>query len=617
MADPVDLVHRLWQEGAIQTPDRHHVLRLEKKWQIPSRRLLRYVTAVDPQRYLQAYASTYGFQASSATELDPVQDFPEGPTWAEWKDALALPVRTPDGQEAIAAVDPLGVPHKIRALGLPLLIILEEDWVTLAGQSRGHEFLPDAILGLYQKDPDASARKTFTNGQLAVFWSAATTFLAALVFEPRASLIFANILLNGFYFATMVFKTLLTLVGSTRNISQKVSSEEAAHLDPRTLPIYTILVPVFKEPEVMPFLVEHLRALDYPLPLLDVKVLLEAGDTETIEAFHGSSPPPNFHAIVVPDASPKTKPKACNYGLHFARGELLTIFDAEDRPDPLQLAKVVAAFRRLPEKVVCIQGCLNYFNWRENFLTRMFTLEYSAWFDYNLPGMEALGVPIPLGGTSNHFKTQRLVELGGWDPYNVTEDADLGVRASAKGYTVATIDTTTYEEANCRYGNWIRQRSRWIKGYLQTFLVHTRNPFKLLRILGGRGFTGFLLFIGGTPFIFLANPILWILLGLWMITRSTVMEPIFPLWLLVISFLNLLFGNFMAVYTSSLAVFRRGVYPLAPYALLNPIYWIMHSIAAYKGLYQLIVKPFYWEKTVHGLSSHTAPEQEKRRPHHA
>jgi hypothetical protein len=233
----------------------------------------------------------------------------------------------------------------------------------------------------------------------------------------------------------------------------------------------------------------------------------------------------------------------------------------------------------------------------------MFTLEYSMWFDYNLPGMEALKVPIPLGGTSNHFKLDRLIELGGWDPFNVTEDADLGVRASGRGYVVATIDSTTYEEANCRYGNWIRQRSRWIKGYMQTFLVHMRNPVRLIRTIGPKAFLGFVLFIGGTPFVFLVNPLLWLLLFWWVFTRSTLMEPIFPAWLIVISFLNLLLGNFLAIYSCVLAVFRRGNYGLTLYALLNPAYWWMHAIASYKGLWQLIVKPFYWEKTTHGLST--------------
>lgn len=149
--------------------------------------------------------------------------------------------------------------------------------------------------------------------------------------------------------------------------------------------------------------------------------------------------------------------------------------------------------------MVCVQAALNYFNWNENFLTRMFTLEYSYWFDYLLPGLDRLGLPIPLGGTSNHFKTEKLRELGGWDPFNVTEDADLGIRAAMRGYTVGVVNSTTYEEANNRVGNWIRQRSRWIKGYMQTTLVHSRNPWRLLRQVGPWKFLGFFLLIAGTP----------------------------------------------------------------------------------------------------------------------
>ncbi|HCM84331.1 MAG TPA: glycosyltransferase, partial [Rhodospirillaceae bacterium] len=158
----------------------------------------------------------------------------------------------------------------------------------------------------------------------------------------------------------------------------------------------------------------------------------------------------------VPESHPQTKPKACNYALPFARGEYLVIYDAEDKPEPDQLKKTLLSFQRAPENTICIQARLNYFNARENWLTRMFTLDYSLWFDLMLPGLERLGVPIPLGGTSNHFKIKVLRELHAWDPYNVTEDADLGVRITQKGYRVGIVDSTTFEEANCAIPNWIR-----------------------------------------------------------------------------------------------------------------------------------------------------------------
>jgi hypothetical protein len=298
---------------------------------------------------------------------------------------------------------------------------------------------------------------------------------------------------------------------------------------------------------------------------------------------------------------PKTKPKACNYGLYFSRGEYLTIYDAEDVPDSDQLKKVVALFRKLPDEFVVMQGALNYFNKNENLLTRMFTLEYSYWFDYMLTGLETLDVPIPLGGTSNHFKLNKLLELGAWDPFNVTEDADLGVRVYDKQYKVGVVNSTTLEEANNEFFNWIRQRSRWIKGYMQTYLVHMRKPVDLIRRIGWGGFFGFNFFIGGTAFTFLLYPVLLLFFILYLIFSFQVRQY-FPDWVLYISTFNFIAGNVMMVYVNMMAVFKRRYYELIMYSMLNPLYWLMHSVAAYKGLWQLIYKPFYWEKTNHGLS---------------
>jgi hypothetical protein len=599
----MQLVNHFFERGEIDASARSQVERLSRAWGSAAHPLLRTFGMVTPESYLTGYERVYGCRRAPVETLVYSEALAARAPWESWRRALALPVALPGGEAAIACADPVNLPAELRALGAEALLLLEEEWVELTGKFLGQGFLDEAVNGLARRHPELSARRTFTASQLGAFWVAGTMFLAALWFDARATLIVANCVLNAFFALCVGFKTLLAFVGSTRNISQKVSPQEIERLDAQELPVYTILVPVYKEPAVVSHLIRQLASLNYPLNKLDVKVLLEAGDEETIAAFRAANPPPNFHSIIVPDAQPKTKPKACNYGLFFSNGEYLAIYDAEDLPEPDQLEKVVIAFRKLPENIVCIQGCLNYFNWRDNLLTRMFTLEYSGWFDYNLPGMEALRVPIPLGGTSNHFKIERLRHLGAWDPFNVTEDADLGLRASARGYTVATIDSTTYEEANCAYGNWIRQRSRWIKGYMQTFLVHTRNPVRLIRTIGLRGFLGFVLFIGGTPFVFLFNPILWILLLVWIVTRAQGIAEIFPPWLFYLSFANLALGNLMAIYTCVLAVFRRGNYSLGICSLLNPLYWIMHSIASYKGLWQLIVRPFYWEKTTHGLSS--------------
>ncbi|MFS8838721.1 glycosyltransferase family 2 protein [Synechococcus sp. R6-5] len=480
----------------------------------------------------------------------------------------------------------------------------EQDITQLLSQDQGPKLSQEAVYKLMARLPEESASRVFTPSQIAVGYGLLLLFLLGLATAPWTTLTILVLLINLFYVASILFKLLLSLVGSADRFHQ-ITDEEVAALDDRDLPIYTILVPVYKEPEVMPILIKSLSKLDYPHERLDVLILLEENDRDTIEAARAAKPPRYVRLLLVPDSKPKTKPKACNYGLAFARGEYLTIYDAEDIPDPDQLKKAVVAFQKGDPSLVCVQAALNYFNRNENFLTRMFTLEYSYWFDYLLPGLETLRMPIPLGGTSNHFRTDRLRELQGWDPFNVTEDADLGIRASQHGYTVGVINSTTYEEANCAVKNWIRQRSRWIKGYMQTWLVHNRNPLRSLRKLGLKNWLSYQFFIGGSFFTFLTSPIMWLLFIYWLLTRAHWLQNLFPSWLVYLGLFNLLVGNAIGIYLNLVAVFRRGYYDLAFYALLNPIYWQLHSMAAYMALWQLFTKPFYWEKTIHGLSKFT------------
>jgi len=291
---------------------------------------------------------------------------------------------------------------------------------------------------------------------------------------------------------------------------------------------------------------------------------------------------------------PKTKPKACNYGLFFARGKYVTIYDAEDIPEPDQLKLALANFDNDKGEIACLQARLNFYNREENILTRLFTLEYSFWFDCMIPGLVRLGFPIPLGGTSNHFDRNKLEEVKAWDPFNTTEDADLGIRLAVKGYRVGFITSTTYEEANALLKNWIKQRSRWIKGYIQTFLVHSRNMPYLYRHTGLRGLLTLFLLIGGTPFIFLAHPLVFML--------SFIAEPAFGINILSMSVL--LLGNSMGIILHAVGLLRRGYYNLLPFSFLIPFYWYLHSVSAYIALYELIKRPFYWYKTQHGVSKY-------------
>jgi cellulose synthase/poly-beta-1,6-N-acetylglucosamine synthase-like glycosyltransferase len=384
----------------------------------------------------------------------------------------------------------------------------------------------------------------------------------------------------------------------------------------------------------MEALFESLSILDYPKHKLDGILLVEADDEQTKEAIEEIDKPGWISALFVPKTStlsapgsiretqeavgnvgkpgwlkvldippgePRTKPKAMIYGLLYARGDLVTVYDAEDQPDPRQLKEAVWAFKQADDSVVCLQAKLNYYNARQNLLTRWFTLEYSAWFDLFLPGLHRLNAPIPLGGTSNHFRADVLRESLSWDPYNVTEDADLGLRFARLGKTTRMLDSTTYEEANSKLSNWLRQRSRWIKGYMQTFLVHTRNPLRLRRDIGTRNFMFFMATIGGLIYTVLISPVFWVLLILWLLFQPGWIPELFPGPVYYIALINLLLGNFFFVFLGLAGAVGRGYDDLAPHTLLVPIYWLLMSVAGYVALYELITKPYYWQKTEHGL----------------
>jgi glycosyltransferase XagB len=490
-------------------------------------------------------------------------------------------------------------------LGSPVDYAMTTDWdVRWALQ---HAFRPvildKAALGLWRRSEVQSARRILFTGQKVFGIVAILAIVAAFVARPLVAVQVTSVVVGLAFLASVAFKFTVCMTGARREQQELVSAEDVAALRDEDLPSYTVLAPLFREANVIGDLITNLAGLDYPADKLEILLLLEENDAETIEAAKAAGLPQTMTMIIVPEGQPQTKPKACNVGLFFAKGDYLVIYDAEDKPDPDQLKKAVVAFRQGGDKLVCVQAALNYWNVYENVLTRMFTIEYSFWFDYMLPGLDALRLPIPLGGTSNHFRTDALRRLGGWDPFNVTEDADLGIRASALGYTVGVVNSTTYEEANRSGHNWIRQRSRWIKGYMQTVLVHTRHPLSLIRVAGLRQTLGFLLLIAGTPITFLlVLPLYAIFIGS-LLVPSAEFAKLFPGWVLWVSLVNLIAGNALMIYVCMMGAFKRHRYRLVLWALLNPFYWIMHSIAAYKALWQLATRPHYWEKTVHGISS--------------
>ncbi len=295
----------------------------------------------------------------------------------------------------------------------------------------------------------------------------------------------------------------------------------------------------------------------------------------------------------------------------------MTIYDAEDRPEPLQLRRAVDAFRRAGPRTVCLQARLQYYNARQNMLTRWFTVDYTTWFAIFLPGLASFGLPVPLGGTSNHIRAESLVAVGGWDPYNVTEDADLGIRLVRSGLRTGIIDSVTYEEANSDGLNWVRQRSRWYKGYMQTWLVHARQPVRMLRELGPHGFVSVTLLTGATPLLSGVNLLSWTCTIIFIIGTPSSLAQVFPAPVVYFGTAAAFFGNATVVYVSLIACRQTHQGHLAWAALTYPLYWVLMAVAAVKSLWQLVARPSYWEKTVHGLARGTRLARGRHRPRRA
>src|SRR5579862_5040680 len=600
-------------QRVITLPQHDEAVELAERWNVRLGDALLSRNWMDPRRYYEVYAQNFDLPFVDMIKEPPDRKLLRAGETDIYTGRLTMPWRRGDGRLFIATAEP-GPETVLFARGrwgtdIEFVVVSKFDINYVVQSALGAALSRRAVLELAELDPQMSARTVFTTGQMFVAYGLFSVILAGLAYAPLDTLIYLNIAISVFYLGNFVFKGILVSVGGGRSADlDETIAVEARALRTEDLPVFTVLVPMFREAVMLPHLAEALRNLDYPLGKLDIKIVLEADDRETTEAARSLGLEGVFEIIIVPRSQPQTKPKACNFALRFARGEYLVIYDAEDRPEPDQLRKVVATFRRSPPNTACLQCRLNYYNANENWLTRMFTLDYALWFDQVLPGLERLNMPIPLGGTSNHFRVDVLRELHAWDPFNVTEDADLGIRIGQKGYRVGVVDSTTYEEASCRTGQWLRQRSRWIKGYMQTLLVHTRRPLHLMYSAGPLGFFGFVFFIGGTVIAGLLNPVFWLFYAIWLLASAANIDVIFPQSLLLLCLFNLLAGNGAFTYLIMLAPIRRGWLDLIPFSFTLFGYWVLISLAAYRALWQLVRQPFFWEKTPHGLSRHSAPQ---------
>jgi glycosyltransferase XagB len=480
----------------------------------------------------------------------------------------------------------------------PVARIKPRDFRASIRRCLGSKLLRHATNNLRNCQPELSAHHRFTSLQIVAFAIVTLIYIGFICLTPvDISFAITSLLLTVFFLSVTALRLMCVIE------SGKPTSSTTRKLDDEELPVYSVLVPVFRETGVLGQLLVALAQIDYPKHKLDIKLILEENDTAMHRAVAALGIPDHFDLIIVPVGKPQTKPRALNYALQFVRGELLTIYDAEDMPEPDQLKKAASAFAAGPQNLACLQAELTFYNANENWLTRQFAVEYSVLFGLVLPCLARHSLPLPLGGTSNHFRVQILRDVGAWDPFNVTEDADLGLRLARQNYKIQMLDSKTYEEANVQLGNWVHQRARWFKGFIQTWLVYMRDPPSLQKQIGWDGLWAVHATIFGTVFSSIVHPIFTLILvyQLWCeftegAIRNNLVTGLLGLSLAVIT---LSYGT--ALY-AGYHVCKKHKFHWWSTLLTMPIYWLLMGFAAWLSVKQFIFQPFHWNKTKHGLS---------------
>ena len=488
-----------------------------------------------------------------------------------------------------------------RARGLGIIGYAETaDLLAAVRVVHGRRLLQAATSGLARNWPMFSASRRLTAEQaFSLVLLSIAVALAGEMLRPATFLALVAALSGSFFLGVVALRVLCLLPPVARE-----AVPNPPDVDDADLPVYSVLVPLFREVSVLGQLTGALRRLRYPTDKLDIKLILEEEDMLMQRAVAGLRLDPWVEVIVVPAGLPQTKPRALNFALQFCRGGLVTIYDAEDIPERDQLRKAARRFAAAPPELACLQAKLTFYNPDENWLTRQFAAEYATLFGVLLEVLANHRLPLPLGGTSNHFRMDVLRSVGAWDPYNVTEDADLGLRLARLGYDTEMLDSLTYEEANTRLGNWMRQRARWLKGFLMTWFVHMREPLVFMRDLGPSGFWAAQALTLGIFASALLHPLCMVATLVCYILYPEVPKGagLAVLMLAGLNFLVLVAGYAISITLTRRALQAQGRANWVTLATM-PVYWVLMSAAAWLALWQFITRPFHWNKTEHGLSS--------------
>lgn len=457
---------------------------------------------------------------------------------------------------------------------------------------------------LRRRYPTLSAAIVASGSQGVAFGLAAAALLTALILAPGPAWLVLHAVFSLF-FLTCIALRLFAAIG-VRPLATPVTiplPEIAGRL-----PVYSVLVPLYREEAMAPQLVAALERLDWPASKLEIKLICEEDDSATIDALRAIVLPANCEVLVVPPGMPRTKPKALSFALPVITGAFVCVYDAEDIPHPSQLFEAWRAFDAGGAELACVQAPLRVVNGDAGFLARMFAFEYSVLFEAILPALARRGIFLPLGGTSNHFRTALLRAAGGWDPFNVTEDADLAVRLCRKGYRIGTIDAPTEEDAPDTLADWLPQRTRWIKGWMQTLLVHWRSPGDMLRQMGPLSWTAAQIVLTGTVLSSLLYGLIAVHATMLVLTFLALSDlGAIERLLLALDGFNIVFALGAHFLLGWRLRDRLGGLPrLAATILRLPPYWLLISIAAWRALGQILHRPFLWEKTRHRPSGGAA-----------
>jgi cellulose synthase/poly-beta-1,6-N-acetylglucosamine synthase-like glycosyltransferase len=466
-----------------------------------------------------------------------------------------------------------------------------------------------ATTGLFERFPQMSARIVANAWQGAVFGVTLTVLAAGLVLAPAQVLTVLHGAATFFFFACTALRfAAVASLAPWRRMSKVAPPPDDA-------PLFSVLVALYREAHMVPGLLVALERLVWPRHRLEIKLVCEADDAATLAAIRMHELPRHIEIVEVPPGLPRTKPKALAYALPLTGGEFVTLYDAEDRPDPMQLAEAWQRFRQSGPDLAVLQAPLEISNRSDGAIARMFAFEYAALFRGLLPWLSRRRLMLPLGGTSNHFRRAALDAVGGWDPFNVTEDADLGMRLSRFGYRAGTLSRPTYEPAPNRLGVWVPQRTRWFKGWAQTWLVHMREPRRLLAELGPASFlVAQVLFAGMLASAMLHPVLLGTVLLLFIDLFRTEPTSQMRSALLMFDIANIACGYLSFLLLGWQTLTGRERLGFWKVVLLTPPYWVLLSFAGWRAIWQLWRRPHLWEKTPHEAPRPPPPWRRARSP---